>query len=637
MLSIRETISRVGRSVRQIESFGKNSPIVAKKLKAPRKVPSTKPTTIPSGSTPIQKYQTKLYQDFLEPLELPDLKIFNDTLPKYDQDLATTNWQRKTGKQPIDVFFLQDRLYFEKMMESLVAMTPRHLLGNENKGSVAHVLQQHAEQHPTARYQSKYSRHSFEEIPPMPNPLTKDSFQEYIYMLTHQTFHYRNSLSLGTGLVPDILLYTHKLTNHEFKHLRTVHTYNYLIKFFGYDKNQSSFARELLLVMNKDGHKPNIDTINNLLKLCLIHSHIRSTTNTYQIVLKYLKLAKTMGIEINLSTYTRVYDAIGNIFLREKFLNKVQEMGLLVLRNLVIKIMDDFATATHDTTELVRFIADDLGQHEWMHDSKLLNKVVLHRAKNVTEDDLGKLWTFLSARLVAIDEYTVKLAVEGIRQNRHISSANRWWIVLIFFHGLRSQIVQMDMSKVVRVYRDVIEELVSASDIFPGHEQKVALMVRGTIADAKLDLLDEELSSEVTEGYKILRRIVGALFDRLEAKIAYRIKQGFPISRLSDGLDAEEQSQWTMLKTEFAEGLEGSPEAGGISPTQTFAPPKLITKIKETFAKNIENAAIDEAYVEAFVARRTKTFINATNNVRSYKLDNIDRHIHTEMMSRHII
>jgi len=684
MLSIRETISRVGRSVRQIESFGtpngaqivnsktcksKKQPRIKAELSPKPGIPITnqrqriKVDISPKGSTitkseeilknpettpnlrtiprDIKKYQTKLYQDFLEPLELPDLKIFNDTLPKYDNDLATTNWQRKTGKQPMDLFFLQDRMYFEKMMEYLVEMTPEHLLGNSNKGSVAHVLHQHSEQHPTAQYTEKYGRHSFEEIPPMPHPLTKDNFQEYIYMLTHQTFHYRNSLSLGVGLVPDILLYTHKLTNDEFKSVRTVHTYNYLIKFFGYDKNQSSFARELLLVMNKDSHKPNIDTINNLLKLCLIHSQIRSTTNTYQIVLKYLKLSKSMGIEINLSTYTRIYDAIGNIFLREKFLNQLQEMGLLVGRNLMIKIMDDFATATRDTTELVRFISEDLGQREWMDDSKLLNKVVLHRGKNVNQEDLGKLWTFLTARSVAIDEYTVKLVVEGVRKNRNITPANKWWIVLTLFLSLRSQMGCLDMSKVVRVYRDVIEELVSASDLFPGHEKTLALMVRGIIADARSDLLKEENSLQISEGYKILRRIVGPQVDRLEAKIAYRNKHGALVKSLSNDLEKEEEIEWLRIKSEFESGFEAHKDPESLSnkipETQEL---RELRELKEAVWDLLVSKlapAIPEAFIHGFITKQKNAFINSTNLIRSVKLDNIDRHIHQQMVSRHIL
>ena len=345
-----------------------------------------------------------------------------------------------------------------------------------------------------------------------------------------------------------------------------------------------------------------------------------------------------MGIEINLSTYTRIYDAISNIFLREKFLNQVQEMGLLVGRNLMIKIMDDFATATRDTTELVRFISEDLGQREWMDDSKLLNKVVLHRGKNVNQEDLGKLWTFLTARSVAIDEYTVKLVVEGVRKNHRIMPANKWWIVLTLYLSLRSQMGCLHMSKVVRVYRDVIEELVSASDLFPGHEKTLALMVRGIIADARSDLLEEENSPQISEGYKILRRIVGPQVDRLEAKIAYRNKHGALVRSLSNDLDKEEEIEWLRIKSEFESGFEAHKDPEPLS--NQIPEIQELRELKEAVWDLLVSKltpAIPESFINGFITKQKNTFINSTNLIRSAKLDNIDLHIHQQMVSRHIL
>ncbi|KAM9886070.1 hypothetical protein OXX79_014426 [Metschnikowia pulcherrima] len=102
---------------------------------------------------------------------------------------------------------------------------------------------------------------------------------------------YRNSSSLMSGIVPEILLHTHHLENTQFKPFRTVETYNYLI-IFGYEKFQNSFSRELLLVMVHDGHSPNINTINQLMKTCRIHASRRSLVSTYKVVVSYLSLAK---------------------------------------------------------------------------------------------------------------------------------------------------------------------------------------------------------------------------------------------------------------------------------------------------------------------------------------------------------
>ena len=50
--------------------------------------------------------------------------------------------------------------------------------------------------------------HAFHEIPPIPSPLTKDSFEQYIYHLTHCKFHYRNSCRCSLALSPYPTIHT---------------------------------------------------------------------------------------------------------------------------------------------------------------------------------------------------------------------------------------------------------------------------------------------------------------------------------------------------------------------------------------------------------------------------------------------
>ena len=196
--------------------------------------------------------------------------------------------------------------------------------------------------------------------------------------------------------------------------------------------------------MNKDGHKPNIDTINNLLKLCQTHSKIRSISNTYQIIIKYLKLSKSLNIEINLTTWAEFYDLINNIFLKELFINKIISINLPILKNLSIRILDDYMETTKDTNELITFIENHL-QVEWRQDSKFLNKIIYHKAINATQDQLHELWSFVSA--CEIDSFSIKYLFEGIIKNKQISNKdllllslysnindNLYLIILIFIN-----------------------------------------------------------------------------------------------------------------------------------------------------------------------------------------------------------
>ena len=178
--------------------------------------------------------------------------MFNVDLPKYNSELAKIVWVRKTNQDTVNVFnnFLEDRIIFNQMMDLLIDITPEYLKSNDihNDQSLSRILQQQDHQDRMNKFSDITPRYHFHEIPPIP-PLDPESFQKYIYFLTHLKILYKNSLSLQNGLVSDILLHTHKLTNTKYQPFRSVYTYNYLIKFFGYDKNQSSFARELLLVV----------------------------------------------------------------------------------------------------------------------------------------------------------------------------------------------------------------------------------------------------------------------------------------------------------------------------------------------------------------------------------------------------
>ncbi|KAK6453954.1 uncharacterized protein RJT20DRAFT_123135 [Scheffersomyces xylosifermentans] len=657
MLSIRETISRIARSVRSVEANKYTKP-VEHRVKGPSNGTYNRPKVVHKKDanadmkdldkyTPLlSNFQSKIYRDFLSPLDIPNLKIFNDDLPEYNNVTARSNWKKKQNGRPINVFnnFLQDRVLFEKMMDFLINITPEHLKDTnlENTLSINHILQQEEVESNVNRFPGLYPKNSFTEIPPIPSPLTNQSFQEYIYILTHSNFYYRNSSSLVSGLVPDILLYTHKLTNEEFKPYRSVHTYNYLIKFFGFDKNQSSFARELLLVMNKDGHKPNIDTINHLLKLCQIHSHIRTNTNTYQVIMKYLKLCQSLNIDINLSTYNRIYDSINNIFLKESFLNRIQAVKLPVSKNLLIKILDDFLKTTKDSNEVIQFIETDLDHKSWHTDSKILNKVIYHRGLHVrNEQDVDNLWTFIVERGLQIDEFTLKVVLEALWKNSSVAieNSNKGFLMLAVYVNLMSKLSNIgpvDVSSGVRAYRFLIQGLVRESDKSPQLLSLVAFLVRGVIYEATQELnLPVEVTEysnnnvSISENYKIIRRIVGEKLESLEAKIEYYNKEnakqgtGLAISHPKEILSESEASMWSNIKSSLLVGEK-----------------RLLSNANEEVDKIIHAATIEippEA-ISQYQQLQKRKYTYSRNRDRLYKLkEGYDNYTRRRMQERNIL
>jgi len=488
----------------------------------------------------LQKYQTLRFRDYLSPLGMSNLKIFNDDLPEYDSGSATSNWKSRHQRVPNIQYtnFHHDRISFDKMTDFLISITPPHLKYVTNV-NLKHILK-HEEALDRSNQYDDVPKNVFHELPPIPKDLSELSFQKYIYQLTHSTYYYKNSSSLSSGIIPDILLFTHKLTNEKFKPFRSVHTFNYLIKYFGYTKNQSSFARELILVMIKDGHKPNVDTINTLLKTCQIHSHIRNNTNTYQVIMKYLRLCQLFEIEINLMTYVRIYDCINNIFLREVFLNKIQAIGLPILKPLLLRIIDDFLMTTKDTSEVIKFIETDLARPRWYEENVLANKVIYHRGLHVRcQQDVINLWTFITNRIVQHDEFTLKELFESLTKNKILES--KFYLMFKIF-------LECDISggNNIRLYQSLVKQLLKEMD--DKYIEGTAFLLRGIFYEitSQFELPLEVIQysggkQSLNETFAIFNRIFGnQVITTIDSKLKY-----LNLPSLSSPID---RNQWTEFK-----------------------------------------------------------------------------------------
>lgn len=548
MNNIKEAISRARRSMRVAEYARDNkvsSSWTTNNLARPTAPASSKKRIIQLPDVNLTKnelrkrkkllqgYQRKVFQDFLSPVNIPNLKIFEAEPRPFDTALATSNWKSKNSQNNVVRYnsYLENRTVFMKMLDLLVELTPAHLLEATDQD-----LSRNTKTEPKSN-----ARYWFWEIPPMPKPLTPENFKEYIYFLTHTKVLYKNSLSLQSGIIPDILLHTHKTTNTKYKDVRSVDTYNYLIKYFGFDKNQSSFARELLLVMKHDGHTINIDTINSLLKLCLIHANIRTTTNTFQIVIKYLRLSRELGIEIDLRTWTRIYDLIKNIFFKEMFISRLATINLPILPSLGLRILEDFGETTKSTDEVIQFIENDLRLKNWNSHTKFSNKVLHHRAHNVAEGDLESFYSDHCILPPSNDDHTTRYVLQGLQRNKHLT--NKTVIVFAFYCRL------IKNTEVPEAFRTVLLILLSNHENYKCDQ--MSFLVRGVIHDAAemlalpRDVVAYPQGSSPPESYKILRRLTGLRINRFEGILHETHEDAKPISEpLSDG----ELVQWNELK-----------------------------------------------------------------------------------------
>ncbi|CAH2355564.1 putative mitochondrial group I intron splicing factor CCM1 [[Candida] railenensis] len=608
MSSIKDAIVRIGRSIRQVEAL---TPTKRRSTGSAASNSASADSTVPKEPNPLhyttlsnedlskytplitEDYRRKYYQEYLKPLNIPNLKTFQKNRPVYDSQRASENWKRK--KLSPSVNYLENRMKFLRMMDLLIELTPDSLkLSNPSISTVyiQNLISRQELESNENQFRAETPIYHFHELPQLYMPtdggVQSDNdnvsldFQKYIYFLTHSKCLYKNSSSLENGIIPDILLYTHSLENPEFKSLRSVHTFNYLIRYFGYEKNQSSFARELLLVMNKDGLKPNIDTINNLLRMCKTHSRIRSLSSTYSAVMQYLNLCKDLELQVNLTSWNMVYDSISNIFLKEIFIDKMNSINLPVSRNLYTRILDDFMETTKDEAEVVRFIEEDLKIANWKQDSLISNKVLRFQLRNtkslgtdirdlLSENELADSAFTSTDGLVEntesqdrsriIDEYTFQSLFHHIMfQSKNLT--NKAWHAVKLYTYMLQYYPQVKPNPKSFIY--LIRGLCLSSTNYC--TESLMFLVRALIHEEATEKLglpivhkrimnenNEIVNEGPSENFKIMRLLVGGgVLNELEGRFLYDKGERTGVSILKDPLTDEERLAWNQLKSRFS-------------------------------------------------------------------------------------
>lgn len=522
LLHVKLTLSRIAKSTPDFPSLSKPSGAVAFGGDAasnhPKKVTRwVSKNDLRRWRPHLHNYQTQVYQNFLRPLNIENLKVYNE-VKHFDSQKARLNWQRQQSMLAKQQFknYLDEKTRYESVVQTMIKGTPNHLKGIADLPSrVAAALAEHEQN------RGPHTQQLFEELPKMPQAFTSETFRDYISSLCRTTYHYRNLLSLLLGLVPDILLWTHDLSNPKFRPYRLVHTYNELIYWFG-RKNQSLFARQLLLVMTHDGHSPNTDTINHLLRLAANHSHGRATTSTLSILKRSIGFAVHMGIPLNLDTYARVYDATTNIFLREYLLAQMNAAGIPLTPGLVLRIVDDYAKTTTNTNDLIRFIEHDLKRTNWQQENGLFNKVIFHKSLHQPHH----LPQLLEG--VTPDSYTLKLIIEGINDRQGVKAS----MMLYWYFKMTETTPAMHPYIYAKLINAVNQE---GENIIP----TAMVIINGLLSDMKLAF---NCSSETTT----LLNVLGKPMFNIAAKVRV-------LGRDLNETTESESRQWQLLRQHYNE------------------------------------------------------------------------------------
>ncbi|KAI3403239.2 AEP3 [Candida oxycetoniae] len=601
MNSANSTISIVKRSVKLVEPLIQNKSGVKKDLEKTK--PCLKPVYIKRQNRftdeELEKFKSTLrlldrqrLQEFLGPLNIADLKTLGKR-ETYDCETASKNWQVKNFQKNFQSqsIVYEETQIFKKLIKYLVDLTPSNLKQVNNEVRLNHIMEKQV-------FKQRLRVDNFHEITQFPDPITKKNFEEYIYNLTHIRHHFLLSSSLKSGIIPLILLYTHNLANEKFAPYRSTTTFNHLIKYFGIDKNQNLLAREILLVMRKDGHHANQETIDNLLRMCKTHSHIRSISSTFSVVLKYLKLSDTLGIDVTLDTWTRVYDTIRSPQLKEYFLKVLQGEQIPMTRGLVMRVLDDYMETTNDTEKVIHFIENDLNFKNWRCDNKVVHKIVEHRCRHGYIPEIGNN-----------DDYSLLSLLYGLAKNKSLTFKSK----LMFEKYCK--FTETHCPQLINIYKVIIRQLI---DDFRDLRNipLVNFLIRGLVHDATQSIglpveyyQYDSSAKTIPENYKMISNIVKsrlfnfqALIDVINSKKVIEIRE--PWTLLSDN----EIVQWEKLKKSNNKWDGFIEEQTKYLPKQELelAADKIRTRARKTRQKNqIERLSMsDGAYLRKVMLER---------------------------------
>ncbi|CCH41766.1 ATPase expression protein 3 [Wickerhamomyces ciferrii] len=282
-------------------------------------------------------FERRMVEDHLRALGPTSLRRSNiENSKDFDKEAAESQIYGQKLKMladdPESQFNLNQAL-IRQILETLVIITPK--AKNPNQISPIKL------DDPVTKTR-KIQSNSYTEIPPMPE-FGDDVklFENYIFTLTHCTFHYKKS-SKFNGIIPKLLKNLFHPLNSSTIPLRTTQSYNDAIHFFAKKWNIST-CNELLVQMELENVSQNTTTFNILLKTLLTSKHIRHSVNPYEVAVMKLKEMQKKGIDADVVTWNIIYNLLEDE-ISKKLLLENRTMSMVPMDQFLIKaILNDLA------------------------------------------------------------------------------------------------------------------------------------------------------------------------------------------------------------------------------------------------------------------------------------------------------
>ncbi|SMN22711.1 similar to Saccharomyces cerevisiae YPL005W AEP3 Protein that may facilitate use of unformylated tRNA-Met in mitochondrial translation initiation [Maudiozyma saulgeensis] len=183
-----------------------------------------------------------------------------------------------------------------------------------------------------------YPKDSYDEIPIIPNfQEDPQAFANYIGLLTHTNFHFKNSSSTN-GIIPTLLRTLLHPMNKTTGPYQTTETFNDMIYYF-YQKSDLASMRESLAILKLSNCKPDIKTYNLMLSGLLKNSNNESSPNENKNLIYYLERMIKDEVRADSITWNILFQFLETDKGRTVFMEAMRDLNIEITYRFIITLI----------------------------------------------------------------------------------------------------------------------------------------------------------------------------------------------------------------------------------------------------------------------------------------------------------
>ncbi|CCH59322.1 hypothetical protein TBLA_0B04880 [Henningerozyma blattae CBS 6284] len=279
-------------------------------------------------------FNKKIVHEYLSPLSKTNFKRLDPNL-KYDfkKAEAFTTYSKTVQRNLVNGLTSNvESINYQKFLSKLLSILMKNSTHIKQLSAIPNF------NYSLSGSNNIYLNYTCEEVPALPDfDKNPELFENYIGILTHTNFLYKNSSRLN-GIIPKILRNLMHPSNIKTLKLRTVNTYNDVIYYFG-TKHDFASSREVFAQMKLESCSPNTRTYNLLLRNILRNLRLNKSKPIYDEVIFYLEDMESHGVKPDLVTWLTCYNFLNENLSRQIFIEQMISLGFPITNEVLYAIV----------------------------------------------------------------------------------------------------------------------------------------------------------------------------------------------------------------------------------------------------------------------------------------------------------